>query len=226
MPRKKRTSPTLTIRITAEQHARAVASASGGCLIADAIREQYPHLTGITVDMATIRVTDRKEGLRYTYLTPPQAQHCLLSFDQGWPDATETIVLKRAVKITMITRAKTGGSSVAEVAERRAAHMAELEARVAEGGTLSRYERASLTRMQNAKPAAERPSSHGPVVVVGEHRDTTVKGGKPLKQGKAHPNLLRGRDRHFGAKLADPGSAFSDAVEAAVAERLKQAQPA
>ena len=39
-------------------------------------------------------------------------------------------------------------------------------------------------------------------------------------QGEAHPNLLRGRDRHFGAKLADPGEAFREAVEAAVADRL------
>ena len=39
-------------------------------------------------------------------------------------------------------------------------------------------------------------------------------------QGKPHPNLLRGRNRHFGAKLADPGQAFHDAVEAAVAERM------
>ena len=37
--------------------------------------------------MATIRFTDQqKAGQRYTYLTSPTAQHCLLSFDQGWPN--------------------------------------------------------------------------------------------------------------------------------------------
>ena len=55
---------------------------------------------------------------------------------------------------------------------------------------------------------------------VDENRGTVVYGGRPLPQGEAHPNLLRGRDRHFGAKLADPGEAFREAVEAAVADRL------
>ena len=40
--------------------------------------------------------------------------------------------------------------------------------------------------------------------------------------GEPHPNLLRGHDRHFGAKLANPGVVFEEAVAAEVAERLGQ----
>lgn len=221
MARTKFTSPTLNLRITADQHERAVQSDSGGCLIADAIKAQYPQLTNVTVDMATIRASDRKAGVRYTYLTPPLAQHVLLAYDQGWPQPADEVVVKRAVKVTPITRAS---GDRAHHEARRAARKAELEARVAAGEQLTSGEARALGRVRNAKPAPERPSSKGPVEVKGEHRDTVIYGGQPLVQGKSHPNLLRGRDRHFGAKLADPGQAFNEAVETAVAERLAKAE--
>ena len=69
MSRKRKTSPTLQLAIGQEQIDRAVQSNSGGCLIADAIKAQYPELTHVTVDMATVRVTDKQRGERYTYLT-------------------------------------------------------------------------------------------------------------------------------------------------------------
>lgn len=78
-------SPVLDVQITPEGFERAVRSASGGCLIADAIKDQHPAFSKVAVDMATIRVSDAKTGKRYIYLTPPAAQHLLLSFDQGWP---------------------------------------------------------------------------------------------------------------------------------------------
>lgn len=77
-------SPKLVLKITDEIRERAIQASSGGCLMADAIRTQYPRFEGITVDMATVRITDRKAGLRYTYLTPETGQTCLLAFDQGW----------------------------------------------------------------------------------------------------------------------------------------------
>lgn len=225
MARNKFGSPTLDLQITAEQHEQAVKSASGGCLIADAIKSQYPELTGVTVDMATIRVTDRKKGKRYTYLTPPVAQHLLLSFDQGWPNPIEHLRIRRAVNITPITRAKAGRNSVEATAERREARREELQAKVSAGEDLTADEKRALTRANNPKPSQERPSSHGPAEVkVDAGPGAIVHGGKPLPKGKSHPNLLRGRDRHFGAKLADPGQAFTEAVEAAVAERLMEGE--
>jgi hypothetical protein len=223
MTRTKHSSPTLVLKIGDDIRARAIQANSGGCLIADAIREQHPQFTGIVVDMATVRISDRKAGLRYVYLTPAAAQHCLLSFDQGWPNPVEDLVLKRAVKVEPITRNRTGPKSPTGIAERRAARIPELEAKEA-AGTLGRYERVALKRLRNPQPAPERPSTKGvadvKIVQGGAGPGAVVYGGEPLVQGQPHPNLLRGRNRHFGAKLADPGVVFRDAVEQAVAERL------
>jgi hypothetical protein len=211
MARSKSGSPTLELHIDAEQRQKAIESSSGGCLIADGIKDQYPQYSGVTVDMATIRVTDREAGFRYTYLTPPAAQHLLLSFDQGWPQPVQDIVLRRAVKITPIHTAKS-----AQVT--RQMRLQELEEKIAAGEELSPYERRSLGQLRRPP----RPTGPGKTEIKSHGGYTVVKGGKPLPQGKDHPNLLRGRNRHFGAKLADPGVAFNEAVEAAVAERLAQ----
>jgi len=213
MARNKFSSPTLTAVITDEQWEKAVRSKSGGCLIADSIKSQYPQYTGVTVDMATIRFSDRALGVRYTYLTPGDAQHLLIGYDAGWPKIIDEVHLRKAVKVTPITRPKQ------ETLDREG-RLAELEEKAASGEELTRYEKSSLTTLRNS---ASRPSARGPSEVkVDENRGTVVHGGAPAKQGKAHPNLLRGSDRHFGAKLANPGLVFEQAVEAAVAERLKQ----
>lgn len=223
MARNKFSSPTLNVRIAPEAYERAVKSKSGGCLIADQIKDQYPHLSKVTVDMATIRVSDRKDGKRYTYLTPSSAQHLLLSFDQGWPNPIDEVVLKRAVVVTPITRARYGNNSKEERAAARAAKIAELEAKVAAGEDLTRGEASALAKMRNAKEAPDRPSTTGPKEVkVTDNRGVVVHGAAP-KQGEPHPNLLRGSDRHFGAKLADPGIVFKQAVEEAVKQRLESA---
>ena len=215
-------SPTLTLAITEENRARAIASNSGGCLIADAIKDQYPNLSGVTVDMATIRATDRAKGVRYIYLTPPNAQHVLLSYDQGWPNPTEELVVRRAVQVLPVTSSPV---QKAKVRAHRADRLTDLRARAAAGETLARHDRGALTRMENNPPVElDRPSTIGPPTVVtrGRGSEVTVVGGPPLPQGPAHPNLLRGRNRHFGAKLADPGVAFNEAVEARLAERLAE----
>ena len=81
-----------------------------------------------------------------------------------------------------------------------------------------------MTRLRKRQ---ERPANYGPAdVKVDDNRGTVVYGGSAIPLGKTHPNLLRGRDRHFGAKLADPGKVFNEAVEAAVeaavAARMKE----
>jgi hypothetical protein len=227
----KHSSPRLVLKITDEAYDRAVQSSSGGCLIADAIRNQYPRFTKIVVDMATVRVTDRKAGLRYTYLTPEPAQQSLLHFDQGWVKPFDEVRLKRAVKILPVRRARTGPASIAGVAERRAARITELEAKEA-AGVLSRGEKIALTRSRNPKPAPERPTSNGAmdikVVEGGSSHGAVIFGGRALPQGTPHPNLLRSQNRHFGAKTARPGLAWEKAVaeaaeisaEAMIAERF------
>jgi hypothetical protein len=214
---KKFRSPSIVLKLTEEGRERALASNSGGCLIADAIKEQYPAFIRVSVDMATIAFTDPERGVRYTYLTPPAAQHALLAFDQGWPNPVQEVRLHQAVRINPIFRSP---SDVERAARVRASRIEVLEAKEATGN-LTRYEKSALTKMRTFTPT-ERPTSSGPSEVDTVHRQTVVHGGAYPVKGKAHPNLLRGRNRHFGAKLADPGAAFNEAVEAAVAQRLSE----
>lgn len=212
MAKNKFSSPTLTLAITEENWEKAMRSNSGGCLVADAIKRQYPNLTNPVVDMATVRATDKARGVRYTYLTPPSIQHCLLAFDQGWPQPVQEVVVRRAVKIDAVTR---GREATAKKAER----LAELSAKKARGEELTAGEKGALSRLLGV---AARPTARGPVEVGGkaEGGAPVVTGGNPIVQGEPHPNLLRGRNRHFGAKMADPGIVFQQAVDAAVEQRL------
>ena len=217
MARSKFASPTLAVRITEQDYEKAQKSKSGSCLIADSIRRENPGLTSVAVDMATIRVTDKKAGKRYVYLTPPWAQHTLLSFDQGWPKPVEQGIVKRAVKITAITKSKPQQKS-------REERRAELEEKVSSGEALTVGEKSALTKLRQHP---DRPTTTGPSEVhVQRSGRAIVSGGRPPKVGKAHPNLLRGTDRHFGAKLSNPGDVFNEAVEAAVAERLGKSDSA
>lgn len=217
----RKSSPMLALNIGEEQFDQAIQSDSGRCLIADAIRAQYPHLSKIWVDMATIRVTDTKRGQRFTYLTPPAAQFLLLSFDQGWPrPPTDQLTIKGAVQIRSIVRPRTGPKSAAGARERREKRVDELKAKLDAGEALTHGENVSLGMAANPRPAPERPTSQGPREVSARSGHVTIHGGRGLPAGPAHPNLLRNQDRHFGAKLADPGVAFSEAVDKAVAERL------
>jgi hypothetical protein len=52
-----------------------------------------------------------------------------------------------------------------------------------------------------------------------------VVGGAPPKKLPSNPNLLTGRNRHFGARLADPGMAFREAVAQRVAEEMGRQEP-
>jgi hypothetical protein len=214
MAQVKQGSPYLRLEISEEDWERAKRSKSGVCLIADAIKKQYPQFSHPTVDMQTIRFSDREAGQRYTYLTPEGAQRVLLSFDQGWRQLANKITLQRAVKISPITRSS--ADRLTKTA-RREARKAELEAKIEQGEELTRGEKTAYTRITNAKPAPERPTNHGPAEVKGRHHgETVVHGGRPLLRGESHPNLLQGTDRHYGAKQADPGVVFKEALEAGI----------
>ena len=71
------------IEVTAELVAEASRSDSSHCAIADAIRAAHPEYTNISVDLQSIRFSDRSAGKRYIYFTPPLCQQKLVSFDQG-----------------------------------------------------------------------------------------------------------------------------------------------
>lgn len=71
------------IKVSAEIIAEATKADSSHCMIADAVRAQVPGASYVSVDLQTIRFTDREKGVRYIYLTPMAAQQQLVRFDQG-----------------------------------------------------------------------------------------------------------------------------------------------
>lgn len=76
-------APQVTVVVTPEIIQEAVERHSGHCVIADAVRRTVPEASHVSVDLQTVRFTDKSKGLRYTYLTPRRAQVCLVKFDQG-----------------------------------------------------------------------------------------------------------------------------------------------
>jgi hypothetical protein len=88
----------LDIRVEQKHIDQAMPHDSGHCMIADAVSE-HKFAKNVSVDLATIRFTDRKSGLRYAYLTPPVAQMALLNFDQGIETKPFKFQLRTAIQI-------------------------------------------------------------------------------------------------------------------------------
>jgi hypothetical protein len=217
MNKPKLSSPRLVVRITQKRWEKAQAAKSAACLISDAIRTDYPNLTAVSTDMATIRASDRAAGLRYTWLTPQSAQTLLLSFDQGWTQPRDQVfVLNGAVRVTRI---KAGSKQAKADRQRR---LADLDAREAAGEELSAADQRAQTKLRQV---VNRPTAPGPVEdVVPDGDGVAVIGGTPPKVNPTkNPNLLAGRDRVYGARRAQPAKAFADAVEAEVERRLAAA---
>jgi hypothetical protein len=60
-----------------------VARNSNHCMLAEAIKEAYPKLKFISVDIQTIRATDMEKRERYVWLTPRKCQVEIINFDRG-----------------------------------------------------------------------------------------------------------------------------------------------
>jgi hypothetical protein len=78
--------PKQVIRVTQDLIDGAKREDSSHCMIAEALKVALPEATHISVDLATIRYTDRKRRRRIMILTPPPAQVGLLMFDQADPN--------------------------------------------------------------------------------------------------------------------------------------------
>ena len=85
----------MKVMITKEAIQAAQQRNSSHCMIADAIKAQYPHLTRISVDIQTIRFTDLHKGERYIHLTPRVAQEGVVKFDQGVPQEAFSFILPK-----------------------------------------------------------------------------------------------------------------------------------
>lgn len=71
------------IDITDKEINEGIIADSRKCMIAEAVKNSLPDVKQVSVDLATIRFTDKKTGSRYTYMTPRAAQQALVQFDNG-----------------------------------------------------------------------------------------------------------------------------------------------
>jgi hypothetical protein len=94
-------APQLRLVVTQKFIDDAIPKHSGHCMIADALKVAIPDGRMHAVDLQTIRVTDQKRHLRYTYLTPRIAQEALVRWDVGIKPAPFSFVLRNG----QVTRA-------------------------------------------------------------------------------------------------------------------------
>lgn len=86
------------IEVTADLIEQAKRRDSSHCMIAEAIKLAIPDAKRVSVDLATIRYTDRK-GRRIVHLTPRPAQVALLMFDNGEPLGPFSVSLVRPAQV-------------------------------------------------------------------------------------------------------------------------------
>lgn len=104
-------SPNVTIKITEAEIQKAIPKDSGHCMIADAVKRIVPTAEHVAVDLQSIRWSDRKRGVRYTYLTPAIAQMALLRFDDGIKVEPFQFIVRKA----HITRMNITGSQTKRI---------------------------------------------------------------------------------------------------------------
>lgn len=76
-------APVLRVNVTSDIIEQSKKRDSGYCMIAEAVKAAFPDAQYVAVDIQTIRLSDPRKGLRYTYLTPRVAQVALVDYDQG-----------------------------------------------------------------------------------------------------------------------------------------------
>lgn len=84
-----------SVDVTQEEINTAVKNSSSHCMVADAIKNCYPDLRHVSVDIANIRITDPETKRRLVYLTPVAAQHAIVLFDSGKKPKPFKLVLGR-----------------------------------------------------------------------------------------------------------------------------------
>lgn len=76
-------APMITLKVDAETIARSCVRNGHHCMVAEALKKQYPNLSYIAADIQTIRATDLKKRERYIWITPRNVQQLIIDFDQG-----------------------------------------------------------------------------------------------------------------------------------------------
>jgi hypothetical protein len=91
------------VMVTDTQITESLQRSSSACAIAEALKQQIPNAVHVSVDLATIRWTDRVKQIRYVCLTPICAQELIVNFDQGLREKLEPISFD--LRPVMISRA-------------------------------------------------------------------------------------------------------------------------
>jgi hypothetical protein len=73
----------LIVNVTKEEIEKAERKNSRTCMIAAAIKRDYPDLKQVWVDIQMIRVTDSKKREQLTFITPRIANEQIVAFDDG-----------------------------------------------------------------------------------------------------------------------------------------------
>jgi hypothetical protein len=78
-------------------------------MISQSIKKELPWASGVSVDLQTIRLSDRNERKRYIFLTPLVAQQAIVDFDQGKAPLPFTVKLRNP-QVTNIGRGNRQGA--------------------------------------------------------------------------------------------------------------------
>lgn len=103
----------IVLDITEEIINAAVTRDSSHCVIADALRAAVPTARYVSVDLQTIRFSDRETGKRFIYLTPAFAQRILVDFDQGITPRPQSRNLGRPAQIMKMNQNQKSNADVA-----------------------------------------------------------------------------------------------------------------
>jgi hypothetical protein len=76
-------SPRFKVKVGQKHIDESLTKSSSHCMTAEAIKDAIPEARYVSVDISTVRFTDIKKGLRYTYLTPRVCQIAILDYDRG-----------------------------------------------------------------------------------------------------------------------------------------------
>jgi hypothetical protein len=98
-------APRFDVTITTALIVQSEKRDSSHCMIADGVKLARPKARFVSVDIQTIRFSEK--GKRYVYLTPRRAQVALVRFDQGLPTEAFKFQLRNGQSTSSHTPKKT-----------------------------------------------------------------------------------------------------------------------
>lgn len=193
-----------SVTVTEEVIAKSVQRDSSHCMIADAVRESIPDVIRVSVDLQTIRFTNRKTHKRYVYLTPRRAQVELIRFDQGLEPEPFSMVLQRPQIIEIPRRSPNRDSKEqreAKAAEEIVSDEAALA--VADEEESTSIEEGAVETVEAEKPKAGRPKG-SKARNAAQIKDANPNARPYRTGGRTPPTAVlsdtKGRIREFGLK--------------------------